>query len=64
MEEYKKWCLGGKVKVPVINCIDVYKFEFCRGCRSCHKTAKCNTHEPHAKLTYGKKIAGEKNTCI
>ena len=81
-------------------CIDDYKFEFCKGCRSCHKTAKCklqddfvlavqefekadiivscapsywadvpgqykafidrwtpwcNTHDPHAKLTTGKK---------
>jgi multimeric flavodoxin WrbA len=22
-------------------CIDDYDFEFCKGCRSCHKTAKC-----------------------
>lgn len=22
-------------------CIDDYKFSFCRGCRSCHNTAKC-----------------------
>ncbi|SEH41333.1 NADPH-dependent FMN reductase [Ruminococcus flavefaciens] len=81
-------------------CIDDYDFSFCKGCRSCHKTAKCvqhddidvimdkfgnadiivsvapsywadvpaqfkafidrctpwcNTHEPHAKLSSGKK---------
>ena len=81
-------------------CIDDYKFSFCRGCRSCHKTARCvqhddvdllmaefenadvivcvapsywadipgqfkafidrvtpwcNTHEPHAKLSSGKR---------
>lgn len=22
-------------------CIDDYKFEYCKGCRSCHKTAEC-----------------------
>ena len=22
-------------------CIDDYSFSFCRGCRSCHETAKC-----------------------
>lgn len=81
-------------------CIDDYEFAFCRGCRSCHKTAECvmsdgaqelmtefeaadvivcvspsywadvpgqfkafidrctpwcNTHEPHASLTHGKR---------
>ena len=82
-------------------CIDDYKYDYCRGCRSCHATAKCiiqnddvqkiisefekakiiicvspsywadvsgqfksfidrctpwcNTHEPHAKLSGGKK---------
>lgn len=81
-------------------CIDDYRFGFCKGCRSCHHTAKCiqhddvdqiidefewadlivsvapsywadipgqfkafidrctpwcNTHEPHAKLSSGKK---------
>ncbi len=23
-------------------CIDDYKIEFCKGCRTCHETAKCN----------------------
>lgn len=81
-------------------CIDDYKFEFCKGCRSCHETARCvmndgaqllmgefekadvivcvspsywadvpgqfkafidrctpwcNTHEPHASLSAGKR---------
>lgn len=81
-------------------CIDDYEFAFCKGCRTCHKTAKCvlqddipqiiaqydwaeiiisispsywadipgqfkafidrctpwcNTHEPHASITAGKK---------
>lgn len=81
-------------------CIDDYDFKFCRGCRTCHNTAKCvlnddipliinefewadiivsvapsywadipgqfkafidrctpwcNTHEPHAKISSGKK---------
>lgn len=81
-------------------CIDDYHFEFCKGCRTCHNTAKCvlnddvpliinefewadiivsvapsywadipgqfkafidrctpwcNTHEPHAKISNGKK---------
>lgn len=81
-------------------CIDDYRFDFCKGCRSCHETAKCikqddidvimseferadiiisvapsywadipgqyksfidrctpwcNTHEPHAKISKGKR---------
>ncbi|MDE6282126.1 MAG: flavodoxin family protein [Oscillospiraceae bacterium] len=26
-------------------CIDDYQFEFCKGCRSCHATAKCVQHD-------------------
>ena len=26
-------------------CIDDYEFEFCKGCRSCHKTAKCTIND-------------------
>ncbi len=26
-------------------CIDDYKFSFCKGCRSCHTTAKCVQHD-------------------
>ena len=91
--------LYGKFDVKSI-CIDDYCFAFCKGCRSCHKTAKCvinddigvimeefekadiivcispsywadipgqfkafidrctpwcNTHEPHASVSRGKK---------
>ena len=91
--------LSNKFEVKSI-CIDDYDFSFCRGCRICHKTAKCvqndeipliinefdwadiivsvspsywadipgqfkafidrctpwcNTHEPHATLSKGKK---------
>ena len=91
--------LSGKMSVKNI-CIDDYRFSFCRGCRSCHFTAKCiqddeipiimrefeeadiivcvspsywadvpgqfkafidrctpwcNTHEPHAVISAGKK---------
>lgn len=91
--------LKNKYNVKTI-CIDDYDFGFCKGCRSCHGTAKCvqnddvdlimgnyewadivvsvspsywadipgqfkafidrctpwcNTHEPHAKLSEGKK---------
>lgn len=31
-------CSKGNVKAV---CIDDYRFDFCKGCRSCHKTAKC-----------------------
>ena len=91
--------LGEKYEVRSI-CIDDYRFEFCKGCRTCHNTAKCvmqddvdkvieqyewadiivsvapsywadipgqfkafidrctpwcNTHEPHATISSGKK---------
>ena len=32
--------LSNKYSVKSI-CIDDYGFAFCKGCRSCHKTAKC-----------------------
>lgn len=32
--------LSGRAGVKSI-CIDDYDFKFCRGCRSCHKTAEC-----------------------
>lgn len=91
--------LSGRYNVKSI-CIDDYQFGFCKGCRSCHHTAKCiqqddvdkiidefewadliisvapsywadipgqfkafidrctpwcNTHDPHAKLSSGKR---------
>ena len=33
-------CLGKKHEVRC-SCIDDFKFSFCKGCRSCHTTAKC-----------------------
>ncbi len=36
--------LSDKISTQYITrsiCIDDYKFQFCKGCRSCHKTAKC-----------------------
>lgn len=80
-------CLEKKHDVKNI-CIDDYDIKFCKGCRTCHNTAKCvqnddvdkiieqyewadipgqfkvfidrctpwcNTHEPHAKISSGKK---------
>ena len=78
-----------KTKYNIENiCIDDYEFKFCKGCRTCHTTAKCihnddvlkviekyswgdipgqfkafidrctpwcNTHEPHATISRGKK---------
>ena len=32
-------CLGDRYEVRSI-CIDDFKFSFCRGCRTCHRTAK------------------------
>ena len=32
--------LSSKYEVDPV-CIDDYRFEFCKGCRSCHKTAEC-----------------------
>ena len=36
--------LAGKYDVKSV-CIDDYRFAFCKGCRSCHKTAKCVQHD-------------------
>ena len=32
--------LSGRYETNAV-CIDDYRFAFCRGCRSCHRTAKC-----------------------
>lgn len=37
-------CLCNKYDVKTI-CIDDYDFGFCKGCRSCHSTAKCIQHD-------------------
>lgn len=31
-------------------CIDDYSFNFCKGCRSCHRTAKCVQHDDVDKI--------------
>ena len=31
-------------------CIDDYKFNFCKGCRTCHSTAKCIQHDDFDSL--------------
>ena len=46
--------MKNKFNVKTI-CIDDFKIGLCKGCRTCHSTARCNTHEPHAKLSGGKK---------
>ena len=33
-------CLGKRFRVKAV-CIDDFDFGFCKGCRSCHSTAKC-----------------------
>ena len=42
-------CLKEKYDVRKI-CIDDYSFGFCKGCRSCHKTAKCIQHDDFDKI--------------
>ena len=32
--------LSGYISVETI-CIDDFRFQFCKGCRSCHQTAQC-----------------------
>ena len=36
--------ISGRFDVKTV-CIDDYDFSFCRGCRSCHKTAECIQHD-------------------
>lgn len=43
-EYLKKWA---EIKTT---CIDDYKFNFCKGCRSCHSTAKCVQNDDVNKL--------------
>ena len=42
-------CLGDRYEVRSI-CIDDFKFSFCRGCRTCHRTAKCVQHDDVDKI--------------
>ena len=36
--------LSGRYRTRTV-CIDDYRFGYCRGCRSCHKTAECVQHD-------------------
>ena len=42
-------CLKEKYNVKSV-CIDDYNFSFCKGCRSCHNTAKCIQHDDVDKI--------------
>ena len=37
-------CLGDRYEVKTI-CIDDFDIRFCKGCRTCHNTAKCIQHD-------------------
>lgn len=41
--------LSQRYAVKVI-CIDDFKFSFCKGCRTCHNTAKCIQHDDVDKI--------------
>ncbi len=42
-------CLGKRYDVKSI-CIDDFKFNFCKGCRTCHNTAKCVQNDDVLKI--------------
>ena len=42
-------CLEPKYETKAV-CIDDYKFNFCKGCRTCHATAKCVQHDDFDRL--------------
>lgn len=42
-------CLKNKYKVTSV-CIDDYNFNFCKGCRTCHNTAKCVQRDDFDKI--------------
>ena len=42
-------CLRERYEVRSI-CIDDFKFSFCKGCRTCHSTAKCVQHDDVDKI--------------
>lgn len=37
-------CLAGNYEVTSI-CIDDFRINYCKGCRSCHRTARCVQHD-------------------
>lgn len=42
-------CLQSKFEIHSI-CIDDYDIQFCKGCRACHKTAKCMQNDDVIKI--------------
>ena len=42
-------CIKQKYDTTTV-CIDDYKFNFCKGCRTCHSTAKCIQHDDFDSL--------------
>lgn len=42
-------CIKQKYDTTTV-CIDDYKFNFCKGCRTCHSTAKCFQHDDFDSL--------------
>lgn len=42
-------CLNARYDVKTI-CIDDFSFGFCKGCRTCHSTAKCVQHDDVEKI--------------
>ena len=42
-------CIKEKYDTTTV-CIDDYKFNFCKGCRTCHSTAKCIQHDDFDSL--------------
>ncbi len=42
-------CLAERYTVKSI-CIDDFRFDFCLGCRACHKTAECVQHDDITKI--------------
>ena len=47
--KYVTTYLEGDFDVKSI-CIDDYEIQFCKGCRSCHKTAKCIQHDDVTRI--------------
>ncbi|MDD3243008.1 MAG: flavodoxin family protein [Eubacteriales bacterium] len=42
-------CLSRRYEARCV-CIDDYRFGFCKGCRTCHQTAKCVQHDDVDRL--------------
>lgn len=56
-------CNNLREKYAVRNvCIDDYDFQFCKGCRSCHNTAKCIQKDDVAKIIEQHDIGENRDT--